>query len=320
MKYPKKLKFPKPRLDMEKLKRRLSALKTRRVVFGMLAVCLVISTAYAARTPISGSADARVKKVTYHENDVYRLEGHYGYTTVVEFGDKERIETISLGDSEAWQVVKPHRDNLLFVKPLEQNAATNMTVITSDHIYSFELSAEKAESNEVSDLTFRLKFTYANTGNSKGLMTFKGDDPKPLSSVSPDAWNFDYTYTGDNALRPQRVFDDGKFTYFQFDNIGVMPAVFRVDDKGKESIVNSSVHGSSLVVHRTAAQFKLRDGGMETTVFNEAWPKETGKERDIVPVTALKEKKSKAAKKKKRSSDNFFASFTPDEKPPVYNR
>jgi type IV secretion system protein VirB9 len=302
---------------------KLVLLKNKKVLFGLLAVLLIFTSAYAARSPNSGSADARVKTITYHDNDVYRLKGSYGYTTVIEFGEKERIETISLGDSEAWQVVKPHRDNLLFVKPLEQNAATNMTVVTSDHIYSFELSANKAESNESDDLTFRLRFVYSNAGGNKNLLSFSGDNAStPLSSVSPDAWNFDYTYTGDNTLRPQRVFDDGKFTYLQFDNRDVMPAVFLVDDKGKESIVNSSVHGENLVIHRLGAQFKLRDGDMETMVFNEKWPKAKGKQSSVVPVTVMKErsKKTASSKKKIHSRDSFFFSFSSSNTPPVYNK
>lgn len=316
MKHFRNIKFRKP-LWIGKIK----AMRNKKALFGIVAVCLIFTSAYAARTPLSGSADARVKTVTYHDNDVYRLKGHYGYTTVIEFGEKERIETISLGDSEAWQVVKPHRDNLLFVKPLEQNAATNMTVVTSDHIYSFELSANKAESEASDDLTFRLRFGYSNAAGNKGMLSFGNDNtPAPLSSVSPDAWNFNYSYTGDNALRPQRVFDDGKFTYLQFDNIDVMPAVFLVDDKGKESIANSSIHGSNLVIHRTGGQFRLRDGETETMVFNEAWPKASGKERNIVPVTAMKERTEKTASKKKRRSGSFFTSFSPSNAQPTYNK
>ncbi|MCK5555856.1 MAG: P-type conjugative transfer protein VirB9 [Alphaproteobacteria bacterium] len=317
MKHIKSFKFTKPLWI-----RKLGILKNKKALLGLLAICLIVSTAYAARIPRSGSADARVKKITYHDNDVYSLKGHYGYTTVIEFGEKERIETISLGDSEAWQVVKPHRDNLLFVKPLEQNAATNMTVVTSDHIYSFELSANKAESNESDHLTFRLRFVYSNAGGSKGFLSFDNNNtPAPLSSVSPDAWNFDYTFTGDNVLRPQRVFDDGKFTYFQFDNLDIMPAVFLVDEKGKESIVNSSVHGFNLVVHRTGSQFKLRDGDMETMIFNEMWPKPQGKESSIVPISTMKERSEKSvpSKKKKRfMNSSFFASFSTSDTV-VYN-
>lgn len=298
--------------------------KHRKTLLVLSCLCLIATAAYAGRIPISGSADARVKKVTYHENDVYLLKGHYGYTTVVELDDKENIETISLGDSEAWQVVKPHRQNILFIKPLEQNAATNMTVITSRRIYSFELTAEKAESESSPDLTFRLKFVYNDKiNNNGGVMTFNDKKEAPISSVSPDQWNFEYTFTGDNALRPQRVFDDGKFTYFQFDNIGVMPAIFMVDDKGKESVVNSSVNGSNLVVHRVGPQFRLRDGELSTMIFNETWPVPAGKERGIVPVTAMKEKSapktSSSKKRRSRSGDSFFASFTPDNTP-KYNK
>ena len=84
--------------------------------------CLSISPALAGKDPRPTSADARVKVVTYHENDVYQIRGHYGYSTVIEFSEKERIQTISLGDTASWQVMKPGQPNIMFIKPLEENA------------------------------------------------------------------------------------------------------------------------------------------------------------------------------------------------------
>lgn len=236
------------------------------------------SPAIAGKSPRPGSADARVKTIVYHDSDVFRITGHYGFSTVLEFDNSENIETISMGDSQAWQTIKPGRGNLLFIKPLEQNANTNMTVITNKRIYTFELSARSAQSHKSKSLSFRIKFLYpeqidmqlANIGRSKN----NGFDPKTFtpSSVPAEEWNFDYSYSGDKRLRPARAFDDGVFTYFQFSKHEVTPAVFSVDQDGNEAIVNYSMKGKYLVVETLSRQFTLRDGKYATCIFNDAFP------------------------------------------------
>ena len=161
------------------------------------------------------------------------IKGHYGYSTTIEFAENETVETASIGDSVAWQVIKPEsRPNMLFIKPLEANANTNMTVVTNLRIYSFELSADKAPSRQDKNLAFRIRFTYPNT-DAQGLAGIGGDGQPSAGLLtqgkSPDEWNFDYSFSGSRSLRPLRAFDDGKFTYLQFSKRETTPAIFLVD-------------------------------------------------------------------------------------------
>lgn len=264
---------------------------------GLIILPLLSSPALAERTARPGTADARIKSYTYHENDVYYLKGHYGFTMVVEFSPKEKVESISIGDSEAWQVIPGSRKNLIYIKPLEQNAETNMTVLTSKRIYTFELAADKAASPKARDLTFRVKFRYpeeetleyANFGNKPA------GKYNPLDGADASAWNFDYSYAGDRGLRPKRVFDDGTFTYFEFRKPGITPAIFAVDDQGNESLVNFNVEGTYMIVNSTGRQFTLRDGDTTTCIFNDGYPKEKGKQAKPTPLVELQEKKISAA-------------------------
>lgn len=265
----------------------------------VLIAALFGSPAYAGKTPRPGSADARVKTLTYSESDVYRLRGHYGFSTVIEFSGKERIETISIGDSEAWQVIKPNRPNILFIKPLEENAETNMTVITTKRIYSFELSASKAASHLSENLTFRLKFQYPEETAKE--LAFIGSRPEsnynPLEDANAADLNFDYSYAGSKKLRPTRAFDDGTMTYFEYDDFDILPAVFAVDEHGNESLVNFNVHGDYLVISSIASQYTLRDGDVATCIFNESYPKKAEKVSKPTPIAELEKKEEKLAAK-----------------------
>ena len=306
-------------------------IRTKSIVTALL--CLGFSLpaltppAWAEKAPRDGINDARVKSIAYHDNDVFDLKGHYGFTTIVEFAPKERIETISIGDSAAWQVTRLNRPNMILIKPLEENAATNMNVISSKHIYSFNLSADKAASPDASDLIFRLRFTYPDDSDA-GITTFTSSSENSPADTGPELTaknlNFKYSFSGDKALQPERVFDDGKFTYFQFKTLDATPAVFLVDEKGNESLVNFTTEGSYLVVERTGRQFTLRDGTIATCIFNEAYVRPTGKQGSPTPLGTLKPKKT-AHKKSGSASDppllSWFKNLTPV--PPrdvTYNR
>jgi type IV secretion system protein VirB9 len=266
----------------------------------LLATAMPHSAAYAITEPRKGTADARVKTLTYRENDVFELKGHYGFTTMVELSPKEHIETTSIGDSEAWQVIpSTQRSNILFVKPLEPNAETNMTVLTDKRIYAFELSASIASSYKSDDLAFRVRFIYpedAQEIQQKKKPSLKDYDPQEGADTSD--WNFDYAYSGARRLRPEQAFDDGTFTYLKFGKQDITPAIFVVDESGHESLINFNIQGQYLVIERVGRQFTLRDGDIATCIFNEAYAQESGTQGQKTALkTPLKTTgKSKASK------------------------
>lgn len=274
---------------------------------GLLTVALPCSSALALTEPRKGNADARIKALTYRENDVFELKGHYGFTTMIEFSPKEHIETTSIGDSEAWQVIpSTHRGNILFLKPLEPNAETNMTVLTDERIYAFELSADTASSYKSADLAFRVRFVYPeDIQEVPKTQKVAVEDYDPLQETGDADWNFSYAYSGARRLRPEKAFDDGTFTYLEFESQDVTPAVFAVDESGKESLVNFNIQGQYIVIERIGRQFTLRDGDVATCIFNESYAVETGIESQKTAI--------KPALKIKQTDNEFPA---PSKKPP----
>ena len=77
----------------------------------------------------------------YDEAKVVRVEGRVTVQASIMFGDDEVIENVAIGDSSTWQVTPNKRANILFVKPLDARASTNLTVITSKRTYLFDLVA-----------------------------------------------------------------------------------------------------------------------------------------------------------------------------------
>lgn len=242
---------------------------------------------FAASTPTGFSVDERVKNVVYNENDVISLTGYYGYQTTIRFANYEKIQNISIGDSVAWQVVPNKVGNILFVKPVEERATTNMTVITDRRIYNFELTSGQAHSPKDGRITYMLKFSYPQdsildfTSDETGTQSFVPASNRPFapSSISPTGrissvgaprdLNFDYSYKGEDNLAPSTVFDNGEFTFFKFSNQTDLPAIFEVDQDRNESVVNYHLENGYVVVESLGRQFTLRHGDEEACVFND---------------------------------------------------
>lgn len=218
------------------------------------AVVAIVSgaPAFAAKTATSLASDERVKQVPYDANQVYEVVGTYGYQTGIEFGRDETIKVVSLGDSIAWQTV-PYQ-NRLFIKPVEPNAETNMTVITDKRTYYFKLSSAKHRSS----MSFLIRFVYPGPGSILGGGVSRSGG---ISGVDPARLNLDYSSSGDKrTIALTRVFDDGQFTYFGFAPNSEAPTIYSVGTDGTESIVNTRREGAYLVVERTASAFTLRNG------------------------------------------------------------
>ena len=75
---------------------------------------------------------------------------------------------------------------------------------------------------------------------------------------------------GEDA-EPAMVFDDGRFTYFEFPGAREIPAVFAHGSDEEPTRVNWHMSGNFVVVQRTARKFTLRLGDAVVGVFNEAF-------------------------------------------------
>lgn len=225
--------------------------------------------AQAIQEPRPLATDSRIRTVRYSPNEVYQFIGHYGYQSTIEFEEEEKILTVSVGDSLAW-MLNPS-GNRLFLKPIEQNALTNMTVITDKRSYLFELHASETDSIRDSNMVFVLRFIYPQ--NDQGAVDFTQFEPMPDIEREPERFNFNYTLRGSEYISPIRIFDDGEFTYFEFRDMNTeVPAFFTVDPTGNEALVNFRTRGSYIVVEQVVPMFTLRRGPDIVCVYNERMP------------------------------------------------
>ncbi len=237
-------------------------------LFALLALGF-IAPAQALQTPRAIATDSRIRTVRYSPNEVYQFIGHYGYQSAIEFEEGEKVQTVSVGDSVAW-LINPS-GNRIFLKPIDQNALTNMTVITDKRSYLFELHAEETKDIRDKDMVFSYRFIYPQSDSS--AIDFSQNDALPDLEKDAAKFNFNYSIRGSNVIEPIRIFDDGEFTYFEFkDKNAEIPAFFRVDSVGNEELINFRKRGNYIVVERVASRFTLRRGADIICVYNENMP------------------------------------------------
>jgi type IV secretion system protein VirB9 len=239
----------------------------------LLAAALLASTLIAAPALAD---DPRLVERVYSEDEVVRIEGRANVQATIRFGADEHIENVAIGDSNAWQVTPNRRANLLFIKPLSERAATNMTVVTDRHTYFFDLVANPANRNAL----YVLAFTYPDEPEETQRAEAEGAAPgpttveltaasDPYAVVDPAALNFAWATKGDRALLPAQVYDDGSATFLAWPPGTPLPAILVKDHEGSEGPVNYAVRGDTLVVDGVPREIVLRSGEDSATLTNQ---------------------------------------------------
>lgn len=238
-----------------------------------------------AQTPIT--TDSRIRTLVYNPNEVYELKFHYGYQSFIEFAEDEEIEMISIGEAFSWRLTPAGKR--LFIRPLEIEAHTNMTIVTNKRTYHFDIRSGEFNGKADEDLIYTVRFFYPQIGQPLPIppqlvvpnVAAKGPEPvqnRVIKTPIPGAdvteklpgiiqrnpegaeLNFDYSLAGksDNIV-PLKVYDNEQETYFQFanDNL-VVPSISLVDANGGEQQLSYIIRDNYVVVPVVGRQFTLR--------------------------------------------------------------
>lgn len=211
--------------------------------------------------------------------------------------------------TDEWCVSAAEGSNQIFVRPRDNARINNMELHTSKRDYSFVFqvtggSVSHGKRNDPQVPFFRVVFQYPENrpkpialsqaeraAAASNLLqradataaarvpqsvpkNFGMSPTQQLAAEGVEVRNANYTKQvlpkGEDA-DPTMVFDDGRFTYFEFPGAREIPAVFAHGSDGEPTRVNWHMMGSFVVVQRTARKFTLRVGDAVVGVFNEAF-------------------------------------------------
>ena len=202
--------------------------------------------------------------------------------TTIKFAPDEAIENVAIGDSAAWQVQPNKAQSILFVKPLEPAARTNMTVVTDKRTYLFDLVASPKNAP-----LYVLQFRYpelekaaeearlAAAAEAEAEKLRAEADPTEMAAatdrlavVDPATLNFEWASAGATELLPSRAYDNGDSVFLTWQQGIAIPAILVTNEDGEEGPVNFTVRGDTVVVDGVPPQIILRSGRDTATLTN----------------------------------------------------
>jgi type IV secretion system protein VirB9 len=243
----------------------------------------VCSAALAGELPKPGALDHRVRTVVYNPMQIVGIAGWLNHTVQIEFGAGEEITQVAIGNTVGWEPMA--EGNILFLKPREAHPATNMSVVTmqkdgTKRSYQMELWIVHGEQRKQFPPMFLVKYEYPSDVEAKrrAEVAAKADVEKAgkadkvlKADEANGPRNWSYTAQGEVSFEPVAVFDNGKITTLTFSQNMTIPAIYKVNGDGTESLVPKNVSGNLVMVHTVAEKFILRAGDEVLCLFNEGY-------------------------------------------------
>ena len=284
--------------------------KHRGAITGWLIAVLLCSGASsdAAEVPEPGDRDQRVRYVTYQKDEVTKVTVRRGVVTRIVLGDDERIVIAGSGfladcakPEAEWCIRADVGTNQVWVKPKDHATHNNLEIRTDKRDYSLEFTVlgddrigrkqhagqrQRGTDEPMYRVIFRhplipptpaaLTAMQASAHRTKHAREKTDLLAERLDSFIPEPRNWSYSMEvlpGGDDIAPALVFDDGRFTYFQFPPNREIPAIFFYSPLGEETRINFHMEKDLAVVQRMGRRFVLRLGEAVVGIWNDAYDK-----------------------------------------------
>jgi type IV secretion system protein VirB9 len=240
---------------------------------GVGALALLIAVASSAETlPTKGHVDGRIRTALYSSEEVYRLVGFVGYDIELIFESGEHFAGKGGGDLEA--VTIEAYENQVHIKPRAAIVATNLVIYTDRRAYRFDYSASARRPNpSLDEVMYAVRFTYPPATNPQDERARNAAElERDLARAKEErARNTDYWFCGNRAVKPTSASDDGVQTRLTFGPRAEVPAIFVLNADDTESLLNFSMDGGDVVIHRVAPKFVIRRGKLTGCIVNKGF-------------------------------------------------
>jgi type IV secretory pathway VirB9-like protein len=226
-------------------------------------------------TPANGQVAPGVVHYMWHPDFVMAVRTRDFMVTTVILPSWERANEFYVGDPVVFET-KKIRPNVVAIRSRNAGADSNLTILgASSNVYNFYIRSETWNSMQVTDLTVYVDAPPAEDGgegasgwSSTPYSNLKLPDYLRGVVLKPENLKFDLAmFVNDEdskEIAPERVYEDGIFTYFDFGSKAESikrPVVHQVID-GVDTVVNTRASGENgkIIIAEAVGDFTLRNG------------------------------------------------------------
>lgn len=223
----------------------------------MFIAALALPATLAAQvSPAPSFDDPRLQTVAYDSARPVRVIAFVDVPLTIMLLSGERITAARLSEQAAFEIRIGTRGDSLHITARGPEATAGLTVDTSLRRYEFELAVGNGLG-----AAYLVRFV----ASAHGASPFAPRPPTPLplvppptASASPSVKRTEYRLSGERALRPVRIGDDGERTYIEWEQHQSLPAVFGIGASGEEEVVDGYMRQDLFVIDRVYADLVFR--------------------------------------------------------------
>ncbi len=216
----------------------------------LFCAALLAATASAAlceTTPTSLRVDARSATAIFQEGQVYKINTQLRRVTLITLAKGERFVDFKAGDTESFQFADTDGGNAILIKPVIAGAVTNGVIVTNQRFYLVEM-------HESSGVRPHYSVSFQSPAGSNASAA-RSAVPAGL----PKTYEISAT-TKDAQIMPEKVWDDGRRTFFTFSPDAPIPSIYRADADGREYLVNGRTDGTQVTIGSRSDRWVIRYG------------------------------------------------------------
>ena len=207
----------------------------------LLLIAAVPGAAFAQQAPTPGFDDPRLQTVAYDPARPVRLVAFADATLTVMLLPGERIERIVLSDPAAFDVRVTGPGDGLNIAALRSDGAATLLVDTPLRRYEFDLATGDGLA-----AAYLVRFVDPRGPARPAVETAQG----PITG--------EYRLSGERALMPSRIGDDGRRTYLEWTEYQSLPAVFGIGTNGEEEVVDGYMRAGVFTIDRVYRELVFR--------------------------------------------------------------
>ncbi|WP_179506214.1 MULTISPECIES: TrbG/VirB9 family P-type conjugative transfer protein [unclassified Sphingomonas] len=213
--------------------------------------------AQARAWPVPSAGDSRIQTAIWHRDEMVHVRVGSVTPLTMQFGQDEHITNVTMADARPWAVTVARDAGSLTVRFLPNAAMTSMIVRTDRRTYLLELEPNEAFA------AIMLRFSVVANASpppvqSQGQFAPQAQFLPQLRAASAQAAAQRYRVTGDKALRPDSISDDGQRTYIRWSEDKPLPAVFAVDETGREMTIDGFMRDGAYTIDRVWPELVFR--------------------------------------------------------------